>query len=248
MPWPNVLNMFGIGKNSAPAVGQKTPQFDTNLLEESYAPPEQQGKSQAIDWENLLKSDGQPLQMRNTEPAVDPITGKPEIFKANAPIVEAPQTPNTAGTEKSNSIWGKLKDWNTGYQKRMEDRGLINPAFEEKENPYGPSNEDKELSTQLREDIESGGNISANRLRSDSYSKKNYQENVDNITDWHKTPDGQAYSKASQDAMDAGNKAKFQGLPGGAIGEYINRMFNPNAKFKWNVNKEMKYDTPPEFR
>lgn len=144
--WPNVLSMFGIGKpkgiDQTQSALSQGGQFDTDFGTASSnvtgSQPAQQGERQAIDWQNLLKSDGQPLQMRNTEPAVDPITGKPEIFKANAPMVEAPQTPNTAGTEKSNSIWGKLKDFNEGYQKRMEDRGLINPAFQKQQEPDKP--------------------------------------------------------------------------------------------------------------
>jgi len=143
--WPNVLNMFGIGKQKGIDPTQSAlsqgGQFDTELGTASSnvtgSQPAQQGPREydAINWGNLLKTDGQPLQMRNVEPAVDPLTGKPEIFKGNAPMAEAPQTPNTAGTEKSNSIWGKLKEFGEGYQNRMEDRGLINPAFQKQQKP-----------------------------------------------------------------------------------------------------------------
>jgi len=46
-------------------------------------------------------------------------------------------SPTPAPEQKDGGIWSKLKDWNTGYNERMADRGLINPVFQKQENPMG---------------------------------------------------------------------------------------------------------------
>ena len=55
------------------------------------------------------------------------------------PTQTAEQTasPTPAPEQKGGGIWSKLKDWNTGYNERMADRGLINPVFQKQENPMG---------------------------------------------------------------------------------------------------------------
>ena len=240
--WPNVLSMFGIGKpkginQTQSALGQGG-QFDTELGTASSnvtgSQPAQQGPREKINYENLLKSDGQPLQMRNVEPALDPITGKPEAFRGNVPMAEAPQTPNTAGTEKSNSIWGKLKDFGEGYQKRMEEDGLIHPAFQKQQkpdkpwsvndvadeqwhnkkmgimfDPNDPNIKQKMIDASMGDD----GNLDAERYQQIS----RYQSDV---------TDNPYYQQQSDKYYDSRKMGGENPHLGGPIGGWIERMFN----------------------
>ena len=144
--WPNILNMFGIGgANKGKAGGSSMPTkqnplaFDDNALASGgWEKPRVQEK---LDWGSLMDDQPQALKIRNSEPFIDPITGKPEIFRGNTSPIEAPQTPNTAGSEKAQmfgqfgdpkkamgNIWdqikggaGKLKEGYQNLDKKMEE-------------------------------------------------------------------------------------------------------------------------------
>lgn len=82
-------------------------------------------KSRATQYANAAGS--QPQQPGSQSPAQTP-----------APSSTPSATPSAApAQQEGGSIWSKLKDWNTGYNERMEDRGLINPVFQKEENPMG---------------------------------------------------------------------------------------------------------------
>ena len=100
-----LMNMYGGGQQ----VGSQGTTFDTDLHKESWLPPEEQGQSQRFDWQSMMKEQPPGLTMRNTEPFIDPITGKPEEYVPNKPAEEAPKTPNTAGTQKA-QMFGQFGD------------------------------------------------------------------------------------------------------------------------------------------
>ena len=78
------------------------PQFDTNLTEESYMKPSEQGQSETINWKNVMDDSPTRPTMRNTMPE-EIFTGKPTL----APEVKNP-------VEKSENRWWEKGQQNTG--------------------------------------------------------------------------------------------------------------------------------------
>ena len=120
MSFPNLLTMFGIGGNKAQtgaAGGAQMKPYQQLTAEElqswqGYDPNIQ--KSRATQYANAYNQQQQP--------------------GAQPPVAQTP-APQAANPQQGKSIWDKLSDWNTGYNQRLSDRGLMNPVFQEQKNP-----------------------------------------------------------------------------------------------------------------
>ena len=139
--------------------------FDVDLHKESYLPPEEQGQSEQFDWEEVMKSKPPGVKMRNTEPFVDPITGKLEEYVPNKPAEQAPSSPNTAGTQRAQmfgqfgnagktmgSVWDQLKGAGGKIKKGL---GELDAKMEQnyKDMGYAPEEPEKPWSiNELKDD------------------------------------------------------------------------------------------------
>jgi len=154
-----LMNMYGGGQQA----GSQGTTFDTDLHKESWLPPEEQGQSEKFDWQSMMKEQPPGLTMRNTEPFIDPITGKPEEYVPNKPAEEAPKTPNTAGTQKAQmfgqfgdpkkamgSVWDQIKGVGGGIKKGL---GALDAKMEQNYKDMGYGTEDKSTAPWSVKDI-----------------------------------------------------------------------------------------------
>jgi|TARA_R100001530_G_C4310383_1_gene152859 hypothetical protein len=245
--WPNILNMFGIGgANKGKAGGSSMPTkqnplaFDDNALASGgWEKPRVQEK---LDWGSLMDDQPQALKIRNSEPFIDPITGKPEIFRGNTSPIEAPQTPNTAGSEKAQmfgqfgdpkkamgNIWdqikggaGKLKEGYQNLDKKMEENYKASGwAPEGYKSPYDAKEDSSEFTP--------GGRMTLDDIKS--------KEDVISQVDWQESQEGQDFLKHMRSGQRTGDYAVGNATMGGPFGGIMNSLFSK----PWNYEVKSKH-------
>jgi hypothetical protein len=163
----------------------------------------------------MMKEQPPGLTMRNTEPFIDPITGKPEEYVPNKPAEEAPKTPNTAGTQKAQARVDDYRSKNWAPDDTI-DMGLWNkqagaqggtgaPSSGQQAQMFGQFGDPKKAMGSIWDQIKGvGGGIKKGISALDAKMDQNYKDmgyapkeaekpwSINDIEDeqWHNRKDG----------------------------------------------------------